>query len=294
VEEPASVDEELFQISKPPRTPFRLEDEDYLYVHGVSMVPEVDSASREPFMLEEKGIDARGFAFAIDYSGLRFYLSKINPDQMSVSKTGVLLLGKQESIQTQGIHESILNELRGHGVLLPFEFGTVVRGTDELLTKIDDRYDGIKEAVEQLMATTWWTLNVYVLDARIARVLGTTSSRSHEDRMTSRASYSPPLHQKKYDIKELEKILSKEKKIAEYIHQELSKVSVRSDIDMMVGFGSGSSEDWKQILKASYEVQPGEIQKLFRAATDLQYHHILFDLMLSLSGDRESYSFKEK
>jgi hypothetical protein len=249
VEAAESVDEELFQISKPPRTPYRLEDEDYLYVHGVGMVPEADSASPEPFMMEEKGIDARGFAFAIDYSGLRFYLSKVNLDQMNVSKTGVLLLGKQESIHTQGVHENVLNELR---------------------------------------------VSVYVLDARLARVLGTVSSRSQFDRVTTRPSHSPPVHQRRYDIKELEKILSKEKKIAEYIHGELGKVAVRSDIDMIVGFGSGSSEDWKQILKASYEVQKDTLQKFYLAVTDLQYHHILFDLMLSLSGDREFYSFKEK
>jgi len=294
VEAVESVDEGLFQVSKPPRTPYRLEDEDYLYVHGVSMFPEGDTASPEPFMLEEKGIDARGFAFAIDYSGLRFYLSKINLDQMNVSKNGVLLLGKQESIHTQGIHENVLNELRGHGVVLPFEFGTVFRGKDELLTNIDDHYDRIKEALEELLATTWWTLSVYVLDARLAQVLGTVSSRSQYDRVTTRPSHSPPVHQRRYDIKELEKILSKEKKIAEYIHGELSKVAVRSDIDMMVGFGSGSSEDWKQILKASYEVQEDSVQRFSRAVTDLQYHHILFDLKLSLSGDREFYSFKEK
>ena len=72
-------------------------------------------------------------------------------------------------------------------------------------------------------------------------------------------------------------MLSKEKKLAESVHEELKKAASRSDVDMMVGLGSGSSEDWKLILKASYEGSGSGVLKLFRAITDLQYHHMMFD-----------------
>jgi hypothetical protein len=64
----------------------------------------------------------------------------------------------------------------------------------------------------------------------------------------------------------------------------------RSDIETIVGLGSGSSEDWKLILEASYEVKPGNQTKFFQAITDLQYRHLVIDLMLSVVGDAEPFS----
>jgi hypothetical protein len=279
------------QKHKSLRIPNNFADEDMVYVHAVTRVPEGESSERMPFMLEEKGIDQRNFAFAFDFDGLRFYLSKIIPTQMNVSKTGVLLQGKQESMQLRGVHENILNDLRIHGVLLPFAFGTVARNKADFLEKIDSHIANLRDAVDELTATTWWTLSIFVLDSRIAQLFGENKAFAGRPRERERESYTTPAPSKKLDIVVLERMLQKEKKIAEVVHKTLSTIADRSDIDMMVGLESGASEDWKIILKASYEVPAGKLHAFNRAVTELQYDHILFDLMLSVEGNREAYSF---
>ncbi|MEK9139184.1 MAG: GvpL/GvpF family gas vesicle protein, partial [Bacteroidota bacterium] len=276
------------------RDRYNFADDDYVYVHAVSWIPESEEASREPFMLEEKGIDGRGFAFALDYEGMRFYLSKINPNEVNISKAMVLLLNKQESLQMQGSHESTLNDLRGHGVLLPFEFGTVARGKDYLLGIIDKNREDIEEALDDMVATDSWTVTASVLDSTIANIVGTDVHTVGRDRSRDRASYTSAAQTKKFDIKVLERILQREKKLAESVHAELVAVAERADIQTMVGLGSGSSEDWKVILKASYEVDGRDIGRFNRAVTDLQYHHLQYDLMMAVTGKRDYYTMRKK
>lgn len=279
--------------SKELRSPCAFTDDDDVYVHGVTAIPDHEQPSAAPFMLEEKGINPKEFAFAFDYEGLRFYLSKV-PSTLSMSKVGVLLLGKQESIELRGAHESILNDLRLHGILLPLEFGTIARGRDALLGKIDKHRDKLLDALDKTRATKWWLVSLFALDAKIAQLVNKDDAPVPRVRTVERASYSKAPVAKKYDIKLLERMLSKEKKLAESVHEELKKNASRSDVDMMVGLGSGSSEDWKLILKASYEAHGPGALKLFRAITDLQYHHMMFDLMLSVSCDTDPFVFDLK
>lgn len=283
---------------RPSRIPYRVDDNEYLYIHGVMALPPGESPCEYPFMLEEKGVDGKEFAFAVDSHDLRFFLSRINQKEMNVSRKGILLLGKAESIQLHGIHHSILNELRAHGIVLPMEFGTVARGKTDLLGLASRFRDPIAEALEKLVASRWWTVTMSVLDTRIAQLFADEGEVRHErdGRERSRLSYSsaaaPP---KKFDVKLLEKLLQKEKRLAESVHQELRTIAERSEIQHMVGLGSGTSDDWKLILQATYLVS-GAVgyQRLFRSVTDLQYRHILFEPMLSVTGDVEDFSFLKK
>lgn len=274
------------------RTAVEFGDEDTVYVHAVAMVPETQTPAEVPYMLEEKGIDRRAFAFAFDYEGMRFYLSRVMPNVMNVSKTGVLLLSKQESLEAVATHESALNELRLHGMLLPFAFGTIARGRDDLMSKVDDHRQRLTQALEAMEATRWWVVKLSVLDARIAQLVGKDEPPpARRGRTVERTSYTKTPVPKKFDIKVLERILGKEKRIAESVHEELKNTADRSDVDMIVGLGSGSSDDWKQILTASYEVQASGRMKFFRTVADLQYRHLTIDLMLSVAGDAEPFAF---
>ena len=275
------------------RIPVDLDEEDYLYLHGVTTVPLEEKPAPRPFMLEVKGIENSEFTFALDRGSLRFFLSRVTGRSMNVSRTGMLLFNKQESIRMRGLHETIVNELRGHGVVLPFAFGTVALGLRDLFSKLDVRMEDLRDAVDELMATTWWTLSAFMLDAKLAQVLRAEAPSAHRERERARQSYSSgPAPTGRLDIKTLERVLGKQKKIAESIHGELSQVAERSEVDTMVGLGSGTTDDWKLILRASYEVRPAHVHHLNRVITDIQYRHFLFELMLSLTGDRESYSFQ--
>ncbi|MDH4069313.1 MAG: GvpL/GvpF family gas vesicle protein [Ignavibacteria bacterium] len=280
---------------RPSRILFRTDDNEYLYIHGVMSLPPGESPCEYPFMLEEKGVDGKEFAFAVDAEDLRFFLSKINQKEMNVSRKGILLLGKAESLQLHGVHQSILNELRAHGIVLPMEFGTVARGKTALLELASRFREPIAEALEKLAASRWWTVTMSVLDGRIAQLFAEEGEQRGErdGRERARVSYSSAVNQtKKYDVKLLEKLLQKEKRLAESVHQELSSKAERSEIQHMVGLGSGTSDDWKLILQATYLVSGlAGFQRLSRSVTDLQYRHILFEPMLSVTGDVQDFSF---
>lgn len=274
-----------------PRTPVDLKDEDSIYFHAVMLLPPDENQSPKPFMLEEKGIEGKEFAFALDRGGLRFFLSTLRGRSMNVSKTGVLLLNKQESIRLHGTHASILNDLRAHGILLPFAFGTVAVGRDEVYRKIEEHHDRLYDAARAQAATTWWDLSVFALDSRLAEFLTPEGMTGRRERDKGRESYTISGTIQKLDIKMLEKILGKEKKLAEGIHEELKAIADRADIDSMVSFGSGSSDDWKLILKSSYELPSSRVQWFCRTLTDLQYRHFLLELMLVLDGAQEPFVF---
>ncbi len=277
------------------RVAYSFGEHDHVYLHAVALVPEGEEPAKEPFMLEEKGIDQQNFAFVVDTNGFRVYLSKFQPDHLSVSKSGMLLLGKQDGIHLQGVHHTVLNDLRVHTALLPFEFGTIARSPQELEHLIDLNADALRDAVAEILKTRWWTVNLMVLDERIADIVGeparTAPGRSRERERPS-ISKTPPV--KKFDIKLLERMLQKEKKLAESVHASLDAIADRSDIDQMVGLTSGSSEEWKVILKASYEIPERRLSRFTRAIVDLQYDNIRFDLVLSVEGKRDFFRMKRE
>jgi hypothetical protein len=187
----------------------------------------------------------------------------------------------------------VLNDLRGHGVLLPCEFGTIVRGPEDLEDLVDKQLNELRSALKELLATTWWSVSLYALDSHIA-----TQVDSNRDvqrtRERQRESYSSIAQPKKLDIKTLERVLQKEKRLAESIHEQLQRYAERTDLEHMVGLSSGYSEDWKLIMKSSYEVRNQDVQRLFRAVTEIQYHHMLLEIRLSVSGNRETFPLRSR
>jgi hypothetical protein len=222
------------------------------------------------------------------------YLSTIHRMTANVTRAGVLLLGKQESTHLRGVHEGILNDLRLHGTLLPFEFGSVVRGKDELMTLVNLHLFPLKDALDDLLSTTWWNLSLYVLDSQMARHFVQEPQTSGRSPDRYRPNFAAAAASGKIDIKTLERLLARQKRIAESVHDELRALADRSDVDMMISLGGGSSEDWKLILKSSYEVPQTRIEGFNRALTDLQYKHVQFDLIFSLTGNRESFTIQDR
>ena len=277
------------------RTAYPLDDDDIVYFHGVAQIPLAEKSSEVPFLLEERGIESKESVFALDRGGLRFYLSRITGRSMNVNKSGMLLLNKQESLHLRGTHYGILNNLRSYGVLLPFEFGSVAVGLNDLYAKIDGHAYELRDALEEILGTKWWEVSVNALDMKMAPIVApegaSTTARERGRRGGSERSVGTG---SRIDIKTLERILNKQKLIAMEIHEDLEALAVRSDVDMMVSLSSGSSDDWKTILRASYEVSFPEIYRFNHALADLQYNHVKYQLMFVLKGDQEDYSFLEK
>jgi hypothetical protein len=279
--------------SVPVRRPYPLDEQDIVYFHGVAQIPVEEKPAAEPFFMDERGIENKESVFAMDRGGLRFYVSRISSRSMNVSKNGVLLLNKQESIHLRGTHFAILNHLRAYGVLLPFEFGLVAQGVEDLHGKIDDHMYEIRDALEELLATKWWEVTVNAYDAKMAPMVAPEPSQQIRRERDRRGDIERGVgSSSRIDIKMLERVLNKQKSLAEEIHRKLEGIAGRADVDMMVSLSSGSSEDWKPILRASYELSFPEIYKFSNALTDLQINHLKYQLMFVLKGDREDYSFQ--
>jgi hypothetical protein len=271
------------------REPHEFEDQQ-AYVHAVSLIPLRDSPSLTPFFIDELGLDQQARMFALDHAGMRFYLSDLNQDSSSVSKNGLLLLSKTDSIRLKGLHERILNRMRIHSTLLPAEFGTAVLGRGDLARRVEFRLHALLEFVLELGKTTTWRVTASVLDDIVQRQLGgepvqqqrSTRQDSERGRHTSPA--------KRTDLKMLERLLTKEKKIAESILDMLVPSSESHRIEQLVNLGSGRSEDWKPILKAQFTLAKGQGRQFFQSVADVETAHHAIEPMIKVTGTTECFS----
>jgi hypothetical protein len=267
-----------------------LGQDDKLYVHGASLILPGDEATASVFEAPVSGFDAHSKVLAWDYRGIRLYVSVLTGDTFSVSTTGMLLLSKQDSIRLRGMHERILNDLRVFGLVLPCEFGTVVTGLAGLTGRLTQYADLVRAGLEALRATTTWTVSAYVLDTRVQQFLGPEAATLRRDRAETPAPRTPSGSGRRTDVKTLERLLTREKKIADAILQELSESAEFTEVDQIIGLGSGASDDWKLILRAAFRVPPKRTAAFHHAVSDVQFRHLIYEPMLRLSGKQEQFS----
>ncbi len=273
---------------------FEVPESGAFYCHGIACVPRDDQASAKPFVLEEKGIDGQHLAFAWDFSNLRFYLSLMREESAALGRGGVLLLPKQDSIRLRGVHESIINDLRLHGNVLPFEFGSVVKGWVDVQQKLAAVIPRARPALEKLEKTRHWILTVSGQDMRFADLQQNPTLEKRRELDRHRSSFtSAGVGGKHLDLRDLERVLNKQRRIAEGIHKELSAVADKTEVQAIVSLQSGASEGWKLILRATYDVSPTMITRFHRMVTDIQYEHLLLELMIVLTGDVQSIALFE-
>jgi hypothetical protein len=108
-----------------------------------------------------------------------------------------------------------------------------------------------------------------------------------------RTSYTSNGPTGRMDLKTLERILTKQRRLAETIHHELEPLSDRAEVRSMVTLQSGTSDEWKTILKATYEIRPSIVNRFYRLVTDIQYQHFLQELMIAMTGDIEKINIGE-
>ncbi len=262
---------------------------DQAFVLAASLIPLHETPSPAPFAVGMAGVEQGSDVFAFDHAGIRFFLSGLKSQEASVSRTGVLLLGKQESIRHRHVHEQLVNALRLHALILPAEAGTVVFGRHDLVRRVDFRVHALFEILLGLSSLTTWRVNAYVLDAHVQKMLPAEPSTSRAGRHDAERGRGQSTA-KKTDIKTLERLLNREKKLAEAILQKLADAADSHTVEAMVNLGSGSVEDWKPILKAAFEVPPVRFQEFARSVVECHETHAMFDPMLSVVGGPGSFS----
>jgi hypothetical protein len=270
------------------RESYQFEDQQS-YVHAVSLIPLSDSPSPEPFIIDARGLDHRARMFVFDHAGMRFFMSELNADVFSVSKNGMLLLNKTDSIRMRGVHEQIVNRLRLHGLVLPAEFGTAVLGKEDLSQRVEFRLHALLELVLNLGKTTSWHCSVSVLDEKVQSRMGAEPTPHRAGRHESeRGRHAEPA--KRTDVKGLERLLTREKKIAESMLNALAAVAETHTIEHIVNLGSGRTEDWKSILAATFTLPPAWQQRFFQAVVELESEHGMIEPMVRIAGTTECFS----
>jgi len=264
-------------------------DEQLAYVLAASLIPMFDSPSVTPFSLDGIGLDGGTDLFALDHAGMRFYLSLLKDQDASVSKSGMLLLNKQDTLKHRAQHERIINTLRVSSLIIPAESGTVVRGKADLLRRVDFRLHALLEILLNLSKNTAWRMQVSVLDNRIQQILpADTTPASSGRREPERGRVTAP--NKRTDVKTLDRLLTREKKLAETILQAISSAADSHEIEYLIGLTGGTSDAWKVILKAVFQVQQPRYSQFARAVAECQEMHAVADPMIVLAGDTESFS----
>jgi hypothetical protein len=227
--------------------------------------------------------------FAFDHAGMRFYMSELNPDVFSVSKNGMLLLNKTDSIRMRCLHEQIVNRLRLNGLMLPAEFGTAVLGREDLLRRVEFRLHALLELALNLGKTTTWRCTVSVLDERVQQRMGAEPAAQRTGGHDSeRDRHAAPA--KRTDVKALERLLTREKRIAESMLDTLASVAETHRIEYIVNLGSGRSEDWKSILTAAFTFPPARQLRFFQAVVELESDHVMVEPMVRVTGTTECFS----
>ncbi len=264
-------------------------DDETVFVLAAALISLQDTPAPDPFGTGAPGVERGSEIFAFDHAGMRFFLSTLKSQEASVSRTGMLLLGKQESIKHRGAHESLVNALRVQSLILPAEPGTVVFGRNDLVRRVDFRRDALFELLVGLSTLSAWRVHASVLDAHVQKILPAEAAPARAGRHDADRARVPATT-KKTDIKSLERLLNREKKLAEAILQRLAAAAESHTVEAMVGLASGSSEDWKPILKASFEVPAGRFTRFAQAVVDCQEAHAMFEPMLSVVGGPGSFS----
>lgn len=274
-----------------PKEPFRIKDEmsedDLLYLYGIE-IPEASEKKQSAGTIPTiKGIDTSHPIFEYRWKGHTFFISKTSTDSLTLTSSGVMLLGKQESETLRAKHEEILNTLRVDKRIVPFTFGAVVRGKEELMKKLSEMESTLQNAIEHERQLNSWTVKLLVLDTQVAKLFGDqhTTMEVREQGRGEKAN--------RVDIKLLEKVLHHERNIAEGVHNVLSLCSLSSTIVSMVSVGQSTSPDWKLIFQASYDTDGEGRKNFFTAVQGLQEEFNEVGLMLSVSGIAGRIDFSE-
>jgi hypothetical protein len=198
--------------------------------------------------------------------GLKVIFAIVSHDRFPMTTTGTLLLGKEESLKLRSLHEATVNALQVAESVVPFVCGTLVTGKHELLALIDSCADEWKKRLHHEGTSQQLMLRLYASD----EVIGKTLGKQGKGRM---------------NVKLLERILKRERALADTVHSALSAIAVSASIESVVGMSGGFSHDWKLILESSYTIASERRGELFAAVRRLEREHNHGQLLFELIGN---------
>jgi len=263
-----------------------LELSDWFYIYGFSYAPDSTGKGIPSRKLAMKGIDKTNSIFIVDYGDIRLYMNKMNAGDYVLDKSGRPTLSSTQDSGLKFEHERILNILRGEDILVPAPFWTIVQGQSRIIQLVEDKYVVLLRALIDVHDITEWDVDVLADDEHLLRI----PSIVEGPRSRTPTRESKHVTTKVRDIKLTEKVIFKEKSLAQEIHNELLVHALKAKVDYMVRLDSAIMGDWKSILSARYSVGKEKRRTFFQALANLQVQYREFQLMIRVTNPTSKFS----
>ncbi len=255
---------------------FSITDEDWLYLYGYCYAPETSGKGHPTRKLDVRAFDRKNDIFLLDYGDIRFFVSKLTASDYIADKGGRPTLDPQKSVWFKYDHEKIINHLRTAEVLVPVNPWSIFRGLGEVTRTIEDRYVDLLRTLIDAHDATEWEVEVFGYDDHIIKLPAIT--QAGKVRTTERESRHPA--SKVRDVKFVERLIFREKTIAQEIHSNLLFFAQRGKLDHMIRLDSAFMNDWKSIMVCRYTVQKDKRRKFCEAISSINETYPGYDLMV--------------
>ncbi|MBI5020011.1 MAG: GvpL/GvpF family gas vesicle protein [Ignavibacteriales bacterium] len=262
-------------------------DSDWFYLLGFCYAPDSTGHGIPTKKLELKGVDGTNNIILLDYGDVRFFIHQLQPSAYPKDNAGRLSLSTKSSVQLKYEYEKTLNILRSEEVLVAFPFWTVIQNKDTITKQIEDKYVDILRSLIDVHDAVDWDVEVFAFDQHLIEL--PMIAASGKDRTSTRESRHPV--SKGRDVKMLEKLLFKEKSLAQEIHSQLLLHATKSKIDFMIRLDNAFMDDWKSILSSRYTVGKDKRKNFFKSIRSIQHEYEQFKLMLRVTSPNVRISF---
>ncbi len=254
----------------------QLGTDDWVYLYGFCYAPETSGKGVPTKKLTLKGFDRKNEIFLLDYGDIRFYVSKLTASDYIADKGGKPTLEPQKSVWFKYDHEKIINLLRTAEVVVPINAWSIFRGIGDVSRMIEDRYVDLLRTLIDAHDATEWEVEVFVFDEHIIKLPAITQ----EGKVRTSERESKHVQAKGRDVRHVERLIFREKTIAQEIHSSLLYYAQRGKLDHMIRLDSALMNDWKSILVCRYTVQKDKRRKFCEGLNAVYETYKDYDLMV--------------
>lgn len=287
IDEPTEIERPSVFFKKEKKTQIEIYPDDWLCLYGFTYAPNSEGKGYPSVELDVKGIGENGNIFGVDYGDVRFFMSKINIDKYVTLKTGSNILKPHEGIKLKLEYAHALNQMHTTEMLVTLDFWTLQQGREAVVRVVEERYLDFLHSLIDVHDAIDWDVEVMVMDNEILKAISATSQeRTVSARLQPRESKTPRI-----DYKQQERVLFKEKEIAQKINLELTKIANKIKVDHIITLDSSFLDDWKPIFSARLIIGKDKRKAFHQAILEKQNEYKDFKIIVNVSSPKVRFKF---
>ena len=162
-----------------------------------------------------------------------------------------------------------------------------MQNRERLINHIEDKYVELLRSLIDVHDALDWDVEVFAYDQYIIEL--NEFVETVKERTPPREQRHPV--SKGRNIKVLEKLIFREKNMAQEIHSQLLLHSTKSKVDFMIRLDNAFMDDWKSILDVRYTVGKEKRKYFSQAVRSLQKEYKSYQLMFRVTNPNVRFSF---